>query len=139
MAQSTATTGRSGTPNRTAPTAPTRHAARTGLTGLTGLSAFDAGDGVVVLALTDAALTQGLGELRWRLDPVVAGGTHTVEIDLSEVDRLSSGCIATLLWVKRTCAARHIRVVVRRPTTRTLDQLRRTGLAGVLEIRSQAS
>lgn len=97
------------------------------------------GDGVVSVSLADETLLRSLNDLRWRLAPLIAGGTHTVEIDVSRVDRLSSGSIATLLWVTRTCAARHIRVVVDSPTTRTLDQLRRTGLANVLEIGSQDS
>jgi ABC-type transporter Mla MlaB component len=96
-------------------------------------------DGVVAVALADEAFAAGPGDLRWHLAPLITGGTHTVEIDVSHIDRLSSGSIATLLWVKRTCAARQIRVVLISPTTRTLDQLRRTGLANVLEIGSQAS
>ncbi len=96
-------------------------------------------DGVVAVVLADEALVTGLSDLRWHLAPLIAGGTHTVKIDVSRVDRLSSGSIATLLWVKRTCAARQVRVVLISPTTRTLDQLRRTGLANVLEIGSQAS
>lgn len=104
-----------------------------------GLSLLHRGDGVVAVALADAALVHGLGDLRRRLDLLIAGGTHTLDIDVSAVDRLSSGSIATLLWVKRTCAVRQIRVVLTNPTTRTLDQLKRTGLANVLEIGSQAS
>ena len=113
--------------------------ATTGASGTTGRIVLDRDDGVLAIALADATLAHGLGELRWRLDPLLAGGTHTVEIDVSRVDRLSSGCIATLLWVKRTCAARQIRVVLSSPTPHTLDQLKRTGLAHVLEIGSHAS
>ena len=104
-----------------------------------GLTVLARTEGVVAVALADETLVQGLNDLRWRLDPLVAGGTHTVEIDVSRVDRLSSASIATLLWVKRTCAARQIRVVLSSPTPHTLDQLKRTGLAHVLEIGSHAS
>ncbi len=119
----------------------TRMPHRTGSSGSqpTGLTLLHRGGGVVAVALADAALVHCLSDLRWRLNALIAGGTHTVDIDVSAVDRLSSGSIATLLWVKRTCAARQIRVVLTNPTTRTLDQLKRTGLADVLEIGSQAS
>jgi len=55
------------------------------------------------------------------------------------VARLSSTCVATLLWVKRSCQSRHVRVVLADPTDRTLDVLTRTGLASVFEIEGRVS
>ena len=111
----------------------------TGSEQLSGVTVVGRGGGQVVVALEDRRLAQGLGDLRWRLGQLAPYGTESLEVDLSGVDRLSSGCIATLLWVKRACAARGIRVLVGRPTSRTREQLVRTGLADVLEIGSIGS
>lgn len=91
----------------------------------------------VRVALEDRHLVRGLSDLRWRLPRLLAGGTDTLVIDLSGLARLSSGSIATLLWVKRTCAARRVRVVLGSPSPRALEQLTRTGLTNVLEIESR--
>ncbi len=106
---------------------------------MTGLTVLSREEQTVRVALEDRQLIQGLGDLRWRLPRLVAGGADTLVIDLSGIGRLSSGSIATLLWVKRTCAARRIRVVLSSPSPRTLDLLTRTGLTNVLEIESRAS
>ena len=84
-------------------------------------------------------MVQGLNDLRWHLPTLLAGGTNTLVIDVSGVARLSSTCVATLLWVKRSCQPRHVRVVLADPTDRTLDVLTRTGLASVFEIEGRVS
>lgn len=101
---------------------------------MTGLNVLGTQEQTVRVALEDRHLMQGLSDLRWRLPRLLAGGADTLVIDLSGVDRLSSASIATLLWVKRTCSARRIRVVLSSPSTRSLEQLTRTGLTNVLEI-----
>lgn len=106
---------------------------------MTGLSLLSRADQRVCVALTDERMAQGLGDLRWHLPTLLAGGTNTLVIDLSAVARLSSTCVATLLWVKRSCQPRHVRVVLADPTDRTLDVLTRTGLASVFEIESRVS
>ncbi len=103
---------------------------------MTGLSLLGRADRTVRVALGDPPLVQGLGDLRWQLSGLLGGGTNTVVIDVSGVDRLSSACVATLLGVKRTCHARRIRVVLADPSERTREVLTRTGLASVFEIES---
>lgn len=103
---------------------------------MTGLSVLGREDQVVRVALAGTEMAQGLSDLRWRLPGLVAGGTNTLVIDVSGVDRLSSTCVATLLGVSRFCRARRIRVVLAAPTDRTLDVLTRTGLSAVFEIES---
>lgn len=99
-----------------------------------GVRVTDRGDGVVTVALRGDQLAAGLNELRWRLGQLVPGSAHTVRLDLSELDHLSSACIATLLWVRRACTARHVHVVLVGAGGRSRDQLRRTGLGRVLEV-----
>lgn len=97
-------------------------------------------DGVTVhLQIVDGMLAEGSGELRNRLAELVPGGTRTLSVDLSAVERLSSTCVATLLWVKRVCSARGVHVVLANTPERTLEVLTRTGLTTVFEIESRAS
>lgn len=97
------------------------------------------GDQPVRLTLVDGLLTEGLVDLRANLSELVPGGTRTLVVDLSAVERLSSTCVASLLWVKRTCRSRGVRVVLTGPSERTLGVLTRTGLSTVFEIESEAS
>lgn len=106
---------------------------------MTGLRLLSRADQTVCVALRDERIAQGLNDLRWHMSSLLAGGTNTLVIDVSNVARLSSTCVATLLWVKRTCQARRIRVVLLDPTDRTLDVLRRTGLATLFDIESRVS
>lgn len=99
-----------------------------------GVRVTDRGDGVVTVALRGDQLAVGLNELRWRLGQLVPGSAHTLHLDLSELDHLSSACIATLLWVRRVCTARHVDVVLVGAGGRSRDQLRRTGLGLVLQV-----
>lgn len=95
---------------------------------------LDAHGDCVVIALDDASLREGISDLRWRLDHLLADGQPTLVIDISRVSSLSSASVAAMLWAKRRCQARQARVVVRGPSRRSLDLLRRTGLASALEI-----
>ncbi len=65
---------------------------------MTGLTLLGRDDQTVRVALDDRVMAQGLGDLRWRLPQLLAGGTDTLVVDVAEVDRLSSTAIATLLW-----------------------------------------
>ncbi|MDQ6895299.1 MAG: STAS domain-containing protein [Actinomycetota bacterium] len=102
---------------------------------MTELSLLGRADQTVRVALGDPP-TSGLGDLRWQLAGLLGGGTNTLVIDVSRLDRLSSAWVATLLGVKRTCHARRIRVVLADPSNRTREVLTRTGLASVFEIES---
>ncbi len=103
---------------------------------MTELSLLGRADQTVRVALGDPLLTSGLDDLQWQLAGLLGGGTNTLVIDVSRVDRLSSACVATLLGVKRTCQARRIRVILADPPNRTREVLHRTGLASVFEIES---
>ena len=87
-----------------------------------------------VVELSDARLREGLAVLRWGLDEILAGGEPILIIDVGGIDRMSSATIAAVLWVKRCCRARQVRVVVRSPSRRSLDVLRSTGLIGVIDV-----
>lgn len=100
---------------------------------LDGLLVADDGAGTVTVRIDGSRLAQGLAGLRWHLTPILPGGTDVLRIDLQDVDRLSSVCVAALLRVKRACVARRIQVVLDRPTSRSRDLLKRTGLGDVLE------
>ncbi|WP_246051215.1 STAS domain-containing protein [Nocardioides guangzhouensis] len=89
---------------------------------------------VAVVLLGDGDLGRALGDLRRRLATVLERGPATLVMDLSGVTQLSSTGIAVLLWVKRRCAAREVGVVLREPSRRSVDLLRRTGLLGALAI-----
>jgi anti-anti-sigma regulatory factor len=90
----------------------------------------------VVVALRDDGLLEGIAELRWRLDDLLGGGQSTLVIDVSGVGRISSTTVAAMLWAKRRCRARRVSVVVRDPSRRSLDQIRRTGLMNTFDIES---
>jgi ABC-type transporter Mla MlaB component len=66
---------------------------------VTGLALLSRADQRVCVALSDDRMAQGLNDLRWHLPTLLAGGTNTLVIDVSDVARLSSTCVATLLWV----------------------------------------
>lgn len=91
-------------------------------------------DDAVLVVLRDENLLGGIADLRWRLDDVLARGTWTVVIDVSDVRRLSSATVAVLLWATRRCQARNVRVVVREPTRASMELLRRTGLVDRVEV-----
>jgi anti-anti-sigma factor len=93
----------------------------------------DRGDEVVV-TLRDAEALHALGDLRWRLNTLLAQGPATLVIDIEGVRQISSTMIAVLLQVKRRCRARRVDVVLREPSRRSLDFLHRTGLLAAFVI-----
>ena len=90
--------------------------------------------GEVVVTLRDAEVRHALGDLRWRLDTLLADGPATLVIDLAGVTQISSTMVAVLLRVKHRCLARGVDVVLREPSRRSVDLLHRTGLLGALAI-----
>jgi anti-anti-sigma regulatory factor len=93
----------------------------------------------VVVALRDGDIGHPLGDLRWRLSTLLEEGAATLVVDVSQVARLSSTTIAVLLWVKRRCGVRGVRVVLRGPSRRSVDALRRSGLVEALAMESVES
>jgi anti-anti-sigma regulatory factor len=90
--------------------------------------------GCAVVVLRDDTLIDGLSQLRRGLDQLLARGQDTLVIDVSGLARLSSTTVARLLWVKRRCLARQVRVVIREPSRATVAMLRRTGLIGAIDV-----
>ena len=88
----------------------------------------------VVVALDDEAVAQGLTELRSRLGEVLSAGNARLVVDVSGLDRISSGVVAALLRAKRKSRARGVDVVVRGSAGQSLGLLQRTGLAAVLDV-----
>ena len=84
--------------------------------------------------LRDESLIQDLSTLRRELASRLRGGQRSVVIDISGIDRLSSPTVAALLWARRSCTAHRALVTVRNPSGRSLDVLRRRGLAEVLPV-----
>ena len=73
-------------------------------------------------------------ELRRRLPLLLNRSPGTVVVDLSEMTQPSSATVAALLWIKRRCRSRSVVVVLRQPSRRSIDMLRRTGLQCALPI-----
>lgn len=88
----------------------------------------------VVVALDDEAVAQGLTELRSRLSEVLSAGNARLVVDVSRLDRISSGVVAALLRAKRKSRARGVEVVVRGSSEQSLGLLQRTGLGAVLDV-----
>jgi anti-anti-sigma regulatory factor len=88
----------------------------------------------VVVALDDAAVAQGLAELRSRLSEVLGAGDARLVVDVSGLDRISSSVVAALLRAKRKCLVRGVDVVVRGSAGQSLGLLTRTGLSAVLDV-----
>ena len=86
-----------------------------------------------VVVLDDAKPAQGLGELKGRLREALGAGDVTFVVDVSGLERLSSGVVAALLWTKRQGAARGLQVVVEGASPRH-GLLTRTGLGAVLGV-----
>ena len=91
-------------------------------------------DDEVVVTLRDAEALHALGDLRWRLNTLLAQGPATLVIDIEGVRQIASAMIAVLLQVKRRCMARRVDVVLREPSRRSLDFLHRTGLLAAFVI-----
>jgi anti-anti-sigma regulatory factor len=82
--------------------------------------------------LREESLLQGLSDLRWQLVQLLRDGHGAVVIDIGGVDRLSSGTVAALLWVKRSCLARGVDMTVVNASGRNLEVMRRCGLLETL-------
>ncbi|HRI97683.1 MAG TPA: STAS domain-containing protein [Nocardioides sp.] len=87
-----------------------------------------------VLALPDAGLSEMIDDLYGRLELALEHGPRALVVDISAIGRLSSTTIAALLWTRRRCAARGTEMLLRRPSRRSWDRLRRFGLLGVLVV-----
>lgn len=88
----------------------------------------------VVVQLDDESLPTGLTELRQVVRHAFLDGTTCVIVDISGLQRLTSGTVAALLWAKRHCQQRGGTVVLRAPGESSLGLLRRTGLGDVLHV-----
>ena len=86
-----------------------------------------------VVRLDDAMVARGLADLRSSAAHVLSSGGSVLVVDLSAVERLSSTVVGALLWVRRLCAARQVRLVLDGLTDQHVDVLRRTGLAAALD------
>ena len=95
---------------------------------------YEAPEHEFVVTLSDAALADGLAELRWELRSLVLAGARRIVIDVSQVSHLPSSAVAAMLGAHRSCRARGGGVVIRDPSRRTLDLLQRTGLWRVLRL-----
>lgn len=91
-------------------------------------------DDDAVVWLEDGRLTEGIAELRWGLEDLLSNGESTLVIDVSRVERLTAASVAAMLWAKRRCMARRVRVVLRNPSRRSVHMLRRTGLQGAIDM-----
>jgi anti-anti-sigma regulatory factor len=86
-----------------------------------------------VVRLDDAMVARGLADLRSSAAHVLSNGGSVLVVDLSAVERLTSTVVGALLWVRRLCAARQVRLVVNGLTDQHVEVLRRTGLAAALD------
>ena len=59
-----------------------------------------------VVALDGAVLVEGLADLCWRLDELLAAGRDELVVDIAAVAHLSSTTVCALLLVRRRCHAR---------------------------------
>jgi anti-anti-sigma regulatory factor len=89
--------------------------------------------GEMVIRLESTRMTHALHDLDRRLDLVLGEGPRTLVLDMS-VAPVSSTTIAALLWTRRRCSSRGVRLVLRNPSRRCLDTLRRVGLLGSLAV-----
>ncbi|GMA86555.1 hypothetical protein GCM10025868_18050 [Angustibacter aerolatus] len=87
-----------------------------------------------MVVLDDHLVGGGLPRLRSSLGAAMSGGRSVLVVDVSGVERLSSTVVGALLWTRRACAARQVRVVLRGARREHLDLLQRTGLQSVLEL-----
>jgi len=88
----------------------------------------------VVVPLGDAGFGAAFDDLERRLETVLATGPRKLVLDLAAVDRVSSTTVALLLWARRRCASQGVDMVLRDPSPRCRDTLRRTGLLRVMKV-----
>jgi ABC-type transporter Mla MlaB component len=92
-----------------------------------------------VVRLDDAMVDRGLTDLRSSAARVLSSGGSVLVVDVSGVERLTSTVVSALLWVRRICAARQVRLVLNGLSDQHVDVLRRTGLAAALDSRLDRS
>lgn len=90
--------------------------------------------GEAVVPLKDVGLTHTLNDLEGRLDVALGEGPRILFLDLSAVVQVSSTTITALLWTRRRCSSRGVEVVLRNPSRRCQDALRRAGLLDALAV-----
>jgi anti-anti-sigma regulatory factor len=88
----------------------------------------------VVVELGDTNASDALHDLKFRLPRLLRGSPGTLIVDLSEMTQPSSATVAALLWLKGRCRSRNVAVLLRKPSRRSLEMLRRTGLLRALPI-----
>lgn len=88
----------------------------------------------MVIRLENTGLTHALEDLDRLLDLVLGESPRSLVLDLSAVERVSSTIIAALLWTRRRCASRGVRLALRNPSRHCLDMLTRAGLLGSMRV-----
>lgn len=75
--------------------------------------------------------TDAQDQLRYNCEKLLAGSAEAVTIDLSEVERITSVCVGTLvaLWIDLCSAGRRAKLTASPEVKKILDM---TGLAAVL-------
>lgn len=106
--------------------------------GLGGLRVVSRDATSTVVVLDGAELSEGLTDLRWRLDELLTAGRHELVVDISAVAHLSSTTVSALLLARRRCHARGGRLVLRSPSRRSREVLASTGLAPVFGLDARA-
>lgn len=91
----------------------------------------------IVVQLSDADVAYALRELIRRLPALLSCGRGTIVIDVSGMTQLSSATVAALLWIRRRCRSHGMVVVLRHPSRKSVEMLRRTGLQGALPVEQQ--
>lgn len=109
-----------------------------GLGWLGGLRLVSRDAASTVVALDGEGLTEGLADLRWRLDELMAAGCQELVVDIAAVAHLSSTTVSALLLARRRCHARGGRLVLRSPSRRCREVLASTGLAPVFGLDERA-
>jgi anti-sigma B factor antagonist len=86
----------------------------------------------VTIEFTDALVRHGLADLRHEVRTLVLSGARVIVVDVAAMGELSSEAVAVLLGAHRICRTRGGGLVLRNPSRRTSELLRRTGLSRVL-------
>jgi anti-anti-sigma regulatory factor len=96
---------------------------------------MDGGNGVeLVMALEEDGRERTVGGPDRRLPRLLDDGPSHLVVDLSRLDRLSSGAVRALLHIHEQCRSRGVAVMLRRPSRRSLGVLRRAGLLAALPV-----
>ncbi len=93
----------------------------------------------MVVPLSDRTVREALHDLRWRTEEMLADGPEAVVVEVSGLTRLSSATVAALLWAKRRCTSRGVRLLLTDPDDALAGQLHRAGLDTVWDIQTGAT